>query len=97
MSARTDAERAEDSRMARIEAAKAKVRIEMAVIAAYADAKTAAETAAGIEMPSGERMSRRTAERLRIWLGLDSGRQWAATGKRMGRLNSRRDIEGVMP
>jgi hypothetical protein len=97
MSAKVDAERRGDSVEARTERAKNVLRLAQLVLTAFVDGKGCSETARGIMMPSGRAMSRTTAWKLRVWLGLESGRQWKSTGKRTGPLSSKRALQAVQP
>lgn len=93
MSAREDQVRREIAIEARIETGKERLRIAQLVLVAFTQGKSIAETAASIAMPSGKRMCRATAWRYRVWLGVQSGKQWKTAGERTGRRNTRGAIE----
>lgn len=91
MSKRIDQERAEDRREARIECGKERLRLAQLVLTAYAEGLGIAETAARIGK------AEHTVWQVRVWLGVQSGRQWRAGGGTTGRLNTRKALEGVCP
>lgn len=91
MSARIDMERAEAAHEARIEAGKERLRLAQAVLVAFAEGLGLADTARRVGR------GQQTVWRIRVWLGLDTGRSWRRTGKRTGRLSSRAAVEGIRP
>lgn len=91
MSARVDRERHETSIEARTEAAKERLRLAQSVLACFAEGLGLAATARRVGK------SRVTVWRVRVWLGVQSGREWKATGKRLGAHHTRPAIEGVQP
>ena len=90
MSARIDAERAADRQEARIEVGKERLRLAQRVLTAYVEGLGLRETADLLGR------SRHTVWKIRVWLGVQSGRQHAA-GRQAGRIANRRSIEGVQP
>lgn len=91
MSKRIDMERREDTLLRRIEVGKERLRLAQAVLTAYVEGITLADTARRLER------SRQTVWRIRVWLGLESGTQWRGTGRRTGERLSRKAIEELWP
>lgn len=83
MSARCDGERREWAQEARIETGKAQLRLAQLVLTAYAEGLDIAATAERIQR------SRQTAWRLRVWLGVQSGR--------VGRRATKAQVEAARP
>ena len=93
----------EEALLARVERAKAMVRLELLVIRAECDRLNEEETEAllrahrheyalsGNRSPLG--VERASLWRLRVHLGLVTGRQWEATGKRTGRRDTKAKLE----
>ncbi|HEY1086326.1 MAG TPA: hypothetical protein VGE37_01480 [Archangium sp.] len=87
----TERERLEDSIENRTEKAKERLRLAQEVLTAFVD---------GLDLPTTARRvgrSRATVHRVRVWLGLETGRQWKGTGKRTGRFDTVAAIRGVQP
>lgn len=88
MSAKADTERSEARIAARIELAKAQLRLAQLVLTAYADGLGIAETAERIGR------SRTVAWRVRVWLGVQSGRR--SNGVRAARASGRRATKAAL-
>jgi len=91
VSRRVDEERREAAVEARTEAAKERLRLAQQVLVCFVEGLGLKATAERVQL------SPHTVWRLRVWLGVQSGRQWKAGGKRTGRLGTRAEVEGVRP
>lgn len=91
MSRVVDAERKEAAVEARTEAAKERLRLAQQVLTCFVEGLGLKATAQRVQL------SPKTVWRLRVWLGVQSGRQWKAGVKRTGPHQTRAAIEGVRP
>lgn len=91
MSRAVDTERSEAAREARIEAGKERLRLAQAILTAYAEGLGIASTAARCCC------SRNQVWKVRVWLGIQTGRQHRAGVRTMGHLKRRADIEELQP
>lgn len=91
MSRRVDAERREAAVKDRTDRANVRLRLAQQVLTAFVDGMGIEETALRLNV------SRDAVWRVRVWLGVQSGRQWKATRVVTGRLSTRRALEGVQP
>lgn len=91
MSAKVDNERKEAAVEARTEAAKERLRLAQQVLQCFVEGLGLADTARRVGV------SRDAAWRLRVWLGVQTGKQWKSGARTSGRRNTRITIEGVQP
>lgn len=91
MSRRVDRERHEASVEARTEAAKARLRLAQSALTCFVEGLGLTATAARLGV------SRDVAWKLRVWLGVQSGKQWRSGARTTGRRSTRAAIEGVQP
>lgn len=87
---RTHVERKKATREDRLEGGKEKLRLAQLVLTAWYEGVGIAETARRINK------STNTAWRLRVWLGVQN-RRIEPSGKGLGRIVTRRALEGVAP
>jgi hypothetical protein len=91
MSARIDSERRESAVEYRTDTAKERLRLAQMVLTCFVDGLGITATAARVGRDST------TVWRVRVWLGLQSGRQHRGTKRLTGRLKTRASIEAVTP
>lgn len=91
MSTKVDNDRKLTSHEARVERGKAQLRLAQLVLTAYVEGLGIAETARRIQR------SPTVAWELRVWLGVQSGRQHKAGVKPTGRHQTRKAIEELRP
>ena len=84
---RRDEERREETKAIAIERGKLRMRFLQQVLTAFVDDQSVRDTAKRL----GCREQKVTL--MRAVLGLETGRSWRRTGKRTGRLRTRRDLE----